>query len=215
MNDRRSKWLATAGLCALLGAGPTAAFPLFYLDPDQNLDPTGTYEYYNADTNQYFLTMSRPEIDALESGRIAGWKRTGQGEAFLAFAEPVRVSGVDAANAATHPVCRFYIPPASHFLSASEAECDAVAKAYPEFIFETSAAFHVFVPDATGACPRLSANIGGFSFQPVYRLWDQHRHGVEHRLTPSKAERDALLGQGWVSEGYGADGVAMCAPKWE
>ena len=215
MNERLGNWLATAGLCALLGTSTAGAFPLFYLNPDQSLDPTGTYEYYNADTNQYFLTMSQQEIDGLESGRIAGWKRTGQREAFLAFAEPVRVSGVAAANAATHPVCRFYIPPTSHFLSASEEECDAVAKAYPEFILETSAAFHVFVPDATGACPRLSANIGGFSFQPVYRLWDKYRQGVEHRLTPSKAERAALLAEGWVSEGYGDDGVAMCVPKWE
>lgn len=52
---------------------------------------------------------------------------------------------------AYQPVCRYFIPPASHFLSASKAECDAVGATYPEFVFETASAFHAWLPEqATG-----------------------------------------------------------------
>jgi hypothetical protein len=210
----RRTLLAAAGLFAVLGAAPAAAFPQFDLNLEVMEDPVPAYEYYNAEKDAYFVTTLQAEIDALQSARFASWKRMGNGEAFLAFNDPVRVRGVEADKAGSHPVCRFFIPPASHFLSASEDECAAVALSHPEFVLETNAAFYAWLPDAAGNCPRLATAIGGFEFQPVYRLWN-NRVETNHRLTTSKAARSAMVDEGWVSEGYGDDGVAMCVPHWD
>lgn len=160
-------------------------------------------EYYNATLDHYFITPLVTEIDALDSGRIAGWTRTGL--AFDASASP---------GAASSPVCRFYIPPAhgdSHFLSASPAECAAVlAKVgvdpdFSGYIEETPAEFHIALPDASsGACPAGTA--------PVYRLWN-HRADSNHRYTADAPTRDAMIARGYVSEGYGPQGVAMCTTR--
>ncbi|HLW11330.1 MAG TPA: glycosyl hydrolase, partial [Casimicrobiaceae bacterium] len=72
-------------------------------------------EYYNATLDHYFITPLADEIDALDSGHIVGWTRTGL--VFDASSSPG--DGLAA-------VCRFYIPPAhgdSHFFSALPAEC--------------------------------------------------------------------------------------------
>ena len=39
------------------------------------IDPV--IEYYNAALDHYFISASQPDLDALDSGRISGWKRTG------------------------------------------------------------------------------------------------------------------------------------------
>jgi hypothetical protein len=64
----------------------------------------------------------------------------------------------------------------------------------------------VAVPDLiTGACPAGT--------QPVYRLYNNGMGAApNHRYTTSLATRAAMLAQGWVPEGYGADAVIMCAP---
>jgi hypothetical protein len=160
-------------------------------------------EYYNATLDHYFMTSLENEIDALDSGRIAGWTRTG-----LVF---------DAAAAAGNglsPVCRFYIPPAhgdSHFFSASPAECETVLAKIPAdpnfsgYMYETAAAFYIALPDAsTGACPAGTA--------PVYRLWNG-RADSNHRYTADAPTRAAMLARGYVAEGYGPSGVAMCTPR--
>jgi len=60
------------------------------------------------------------------------------------------------------------------------------------------------LPDtATGACPPRTS--------PVYRLWNG-RAATNHRYTTQRAIRDVMIGAGWIQEGYGASGVAMCAP---
>lgn len=209
----RKTWLAAAGLCAMLSA-PAGAVPLFVEAPDLTVDPSPVFEYYHAETDHYFITTSPAEVDALESVRITGWKRVGDKQAFYVFDMPTIALAVVTSEAATHSVCRFYIPPASHFMSASKDECNAVADAFPEFVLETDAAFHAWLPDSTGRCPRMTAAIGGFEFQPVYRLWN-NRVDTNHRLTTSKAERAAMIEQGWVPEGYGDEGVAMCVPHWD
>lgn len=208
------KYLAAAGLGALLCAASAGAYPLFDVSVDETEAPIPAVEYYNAEHDQYFVTTSQDEIAVLDTGLIAGWARTGNTQDFLAFADPVRVRGMDAAHAGASPVCRFFIPPASHFLSASAEECAAVAAAHPEFVLETSAAFYAWTPNADGTCPQLYSKIGGFEFQPVYRLWN-NRPDTNHRFTASKFERDEMVDQGWVSEGAGDDGVAMCVPMWE
>ncbi|MEO8536097.1 MAG: sialidase family protein [Betaproteobacteria bacterium] len=161
-------------------------------------------EYYNPTLDHYFITLIAAEIDALDSGRIAGWGRTGL--VFDAYA-----TAADAGAAPVSPVCRFYIPPAhgdSHFLSASPAECaDVRARIgtdpnFSGYIEETPAAFYIALPDTkTGACP------GGTA--PVFRLWNQ-RADSNHRYTADAATRDAMIARGYVPEGYGPLGVAMC-----
>jgi hypothetical protein len=160
-------------------------------------------EYYNATLDHYFMTPLAGEIDALDAGRLSGWTRTGL--VFDAAAAP---------GAGLSPVCRFYIPPVhgdSHFFSASDAECAAVVAKVPAdpnfsgYIEETPAAFFIALPDtATGACPAGTA--------PVYRLWN-HRADSNHRYTADPATRDAMLARGYVAEGYGPLGVALCTTR--
>ncbi len=49
-------------------------------------------EYYNQMLDHYFISASQPDIDALDSGRIPGWKRTG--ELFTAWTSPLLLSAV-------------------------------------------------------------------------------------------------------------------------
>jgi hypothetical protein len=211
----KAKWYAAAaGLIALLAVNPLGALPLFELVSNPNDSPTPIYEYYNAAEGHYFVTGAPEEIALLDSVNTAAWVRRADAPAFMAFDGPARALHVPGDQAYARPVCRYFIPPASHFLSASIDECNEVGAKYPEFVFETETAFYAWLPNqATGACPAMVAKIGGFEFQPVYRLWNG-RADTNHRLTTSKSERAAMIEQGWISEGYGPEGVAMCAPHW-
>ena len=108
----------------------------------------------------------------------------------------------------TSPVCRFYLPPASgdsHFLSASPGECAATKGRFPQFIVESDDVMRMTLPDATnGTCPAGTV--------PVYRLWNQ-RIDSNHRYVTDTALRTAMIARGYLPEGYGDDGVAMCAPE--
>ncbi|MBK9115344.1 MAG: hypothetical protein IPM22_06820 [Betaproteobacteria bacterium] len=154
-------------------------------------------EYYNATLDHYFISSLAGDIGALDSGTLKGWARTGQ--VFKAY---------DAPAAGTSPVCRFYIPPAqgdSHFYSASPAECAEVAAKFPSFSFESPSVMHVGLPDAaTGACSP--------GWTPVFRLWNS-RADSNHRYTTDAGVRADMLARGYVAEGYGPDGVAMCSPN--
>lgn len=166
--------------------------------------PVTAVEYRNAALDHYFISDLAPDLVALDTGRIPGWTRTGQS---------FKVYPSAAAGGSASPVCRYYIPPAhgnSHFFSASPQECAAIAaKAlvdpdYSGYVLEAPDAFFVALPDAaTGAC---SAGL-----TPVYRLWNA-RADSNHRYTTSAAIRTQMLAAGYVPEGYGPDGVAMCAP---
>lgn len=163
-------------------------------------------EYYNPWLDHYFMTPLENEIGLLDAGAFAGWNRTGR--VFDGFGSPQA-----AAPAAVNPVCRFYIPPQhgdSHFFSASPAECAAVAAKigtdpdYSGYIEETPDEFYVALPDTTtGACAAGTL--------PVYRLWNA-RADSNHRYTTDPATRAAMLAKGYVPEGYGPLGVAMCTP---
>lgn len=76
-------------------------------------------------------------------------------------------------------------------------------------VLESDAFFYVFLPDDNGQCTLLYTAVGAFESAPVYGLWNGV---IAHRLTASKAERDAMVGNGWICEGYGVDGVSMCTP---
>lgn len=159
-------------------------------------------EYYNRALDHYFISNLQPDIDALDSGRISGWQRTGG--RFFVFA---------AGGGGLSPVCRYYIPPQhgnSHFFSASPNECAAIANRigfdpnYSGYILETSAAFNIYLPNTnTGACPGGSI--------PVYRLWNR-RVDSNHRYTTDRNVKNQMIALGYVAEGYGFDAVAMCAP---
>ncbi|MFO1317566.1 MAG: hypothetical protein U1F58_18390 [Burkholderiales bacterium] len=153
-------------------------------------------EYYHAGLDHYFVSALPADIAALDSGTLKGWARTGR--TFKAY---------DAPASGTSPVCRFYIPPAqgdSHFYSASPAECAEVAAKFPAFSYESPSVMHVGLPDAaTGACS------GGWT--PVYRLWN-NRADSNHRYTTDQGVRADMIARGYVAEGYGPEGVSMCAP---
>jgi hypothetical protein len=175
-------------------AAPYSRCTAYRLDPVA--DPPAVVEFYNASLGHYFMTHVLSEIALLDQGtEIRGWVRTGQ--SFNVF---VSVS------AHTSPVCRVYIPPAlgdSHFYGRSRAECDATLLNHPTFVTEDGDFFRALLP-ANGNCM-----VGTI---PVYRLFN-NRPDANHRYTTDRTVRDAMLEQGWVAEGDGADGIAMCVPE--
>lgn len=166
-----------------------------------NAGPRATVvEFYNAALDHYFISSLQPDIDALDSGKFTGWARTNLNfKAWATNASP---------PVGSSPVCRFYLPPAngdSHFYSASPAECTEVLAKFPTFSFESPEVMYVILPDTTtGACPPQST--------PVYRVWNQ-RADSNHRYTTDLAVRAQMIARGYVGEGYGPTGVAMCSPN--
>jgi hypothetical protein len=74
----------------------------------------------------------------------------------------------------------------------------------PNWQFE-GVVFGAILPDAVGNCPAGT--------QPIYRLYNNGQGGAPNdRYTVSAVIRDAMIGVGWISEGYGPMGVIMCAP---
>jgi len=200
--------LPTDGLAMLTFDGSAvrpAVFHRFHgaaaFNPVVQRDPV--IEYYNATLDHYFVTMSQPDIDALDSGRIAGWTRTGYAFGTWINRFQLATSETDLPPLDSMPVCRLYIPPTegdSHFFSASPAECAAAIAQHPEFDLETSQAFLAVLPDpVTGACHGVN----------VYRLWNG-RADSNHRYTTSTTVRDAMIAKGYILEGYGRDPVTMC-----
>ena len=164
--------------------------------------PVTAIEFYNATLDHYFISALQPDIDALDSGRLVGWVRTGQ--SFHVY--PSQAVG----GAGVNPVCRIYIPPPlgdSHFFSASPQECTDTLAKFPSFNFESPAVFFIALPDTrpgptAGACPAGTI--------PVYRVFD-NRADANHRYTTSRAIRDQMVALGYIAEGYGDDAVIMCA----
>ncbi len=162
-------------------------------------------EFYNKSLDHFFVSSLLPDIEALDSGRIPGWTRTGRG--FEVFAS--QAGGGPGVN----PVCRFYIPPQhgnSHFLSASPAECAAILAKIPTdpnysgYIHESPDAFYIALPNTgTGACPAGTV--------PVSRLWNQ-RADSNHRYTGDPGIKVAMQDMGYRAEGYGPNAAVMCSP---
>ncbi|HEX8012180.1 MAG TPA: hypothetical protein VF814_14800 [Casimicrobiaceae bacterium] len=167
--------------------------------------PDVAVEYYASSLDHYFISDLEPEIEALDTGRIPGWTRTGR--SFKVFGSQ------GSAGPGANPVCRFYIPPEhgnSHFFSASPIECAQLAQKmqtdpnYSGYVYETPNAFYIALPDTTsGACPTATI--------PVYRLWNQ-RADSNHRYTTDPAIKAQMIAQGYAAEGYGPNAVIMCAP---
>jgi hypothetical protein len=165
-------------------------------------------EFYHPGLRHYYITADDAEKHALDTGVYPGWQRTG--ESFKAFAAGSRAGG------SINPVCQFYSPPIiavdeqygvgadSHFFSADAGECMTVFRTLWWFWgFPQDNVFQIDLPDKkTGACP-----VGTV---PVYRLVNQ-RVDSNHRYTTSTAIRVQMLAAGYLAEGYGPDGVVMCA----
>lgn len=158
-------------------------------------------EYYHQGLDHYFITSIAGEIEVLDSGRMAGWARTGQ--SFETFPPG------DARLANASPVCRFYGNPAaglnSHFYSASPAECAAVLANWPDaWQLETNDLFRVHQVTTAGACP--------VGTKAVYRLWNR-RADVNHRYTTDLSIVEAMLAKGYILEGSGGGQrpIAFCA----
>jgi hypothetical protein len=173
-------------------------------------------EFYHPDRRQYFITADDAEKAILDSGVDAGWVRTG--ESFKAYAAGSRVAG------SVNPVCRYYgngsdtRGPASHLYSADVGECLDMHRQSVDFPdpfdrgffrhrfywqYESDNVFQIDLPDrTTGACSEGTA--------PVYRLWNRQGDS-SNRYTTRAAIKAEMLAAGYVAEGYGPDGVVMCA----
>lgn len=162
--------------------------------------PVAAVEYYHPRLDHYFITADPGEMAGLDAAMATqrGFVRTG-----LAF------EVWPAGTATTSPVCRFYAPPSvgidSHFFSASPAECAEVRERFPGiWIYETPDAFVAGLPATTdGSCTTGSG---------VFRLFNG-RANANHRYTTSTAVRAAMIQAGWIAEGYGVEGVAMCTAR--
>lgn len=157
-------------------------------------------EFYHPGLDHYFMTADPIEIEAIDAGILDGWARTGY--EFLAYSTASVGAGLS-------PVCRFYGLPAagldSHFYSGSPAECAAVLGEFPSsWVLESSDVFQVQMPDA-------SAGTCADGTEPVYRLWN-NRTDSNHRYTTDPNVRMEMIASGYISEGYGPNGVAFCAP---
>jgi hypothetical protein len=72
------------------------------------------------------------------------------------------------------------------------------------WLLESMSVFAVDLPDTlSGECPPHTIS--------VYRLWNG-RKDSNHRYTTNASVRQAMIARGYVPEGYGPQGVAMCAP---
>jgi hypothetical protein len=151
-------------------------------------------EFHNSDDDQYFLTGDAHEIALLDQGALgAGWSRSGT--SFNAWS-------LDANDADTQPVCRFFgtpgIGPNSHFYTGYARECDVVRKD-PHWI-EEGATFRARLP-VDGACANGERTVTRL-FRPGATVTaSRHRYVVDASLATS------MQGQGWILEG-----AVFCAP---
>ena len=160
-------------------------------------------EYYHAGLVHYFVTADLDEIAGLDAHVYppvfgGNWERTGQSFS----AQTARSSG-------NVPVCRFFGAfgaKSSHFYTADPVECAGLTARFPNWQFE-NLAFYLPLPDASGTCPSGTA--------PIYRMYNNGQGGApNHRFTTDLATRlDFVANHGWIQEGTGPMGVAMCSPQ--
>jgi hypothetical protein len=202
----------TAALAAAAAtfAGPACASE----DPVPKLsfclcDQLQMYEYVHTATGHYFVTASSADVEALESGRIPGWVRTDTLSNAAVWNNASTQYWQASQVGQPSPVCRFFIPPDDHFISADAKECETVAVTHPEYVLESSAAFYAWLPNQAGVCPvdQINFPTDNFFLVPMFRLWN---NAANHRYTTSPAIRDQMIAEGWTLEGYGTVPAVMC-----
>jgi probable HAF family extracellular repeat protein len=199
-----ARGINASGQIVATGCGAIAAVcQAFLLAPVGSAPPAPVravaIEYHFAEFDHYFMTADSNEIKLLDGGAFPGWERTGQS------------FGVYLTQAiGTEQVCRFFnasfAPKSSHFYSADPNECLYVtARQDWGWQFE-GVTMYIGIPDAQGNCASGT--------QPVYRLYNNGMVGApNHRYTISLAIRSQMIAASWVPEGYGPNGVIMCAPQ--
>jgi hypothetical protein len=155
-------------------------------------------EYYYPAWNMYFVTAIPQEIADLDSGKYAGWQRTGQ-----------QFNVYDTANApvASSNVWRFFstsfAPKSSHFYTAILTEYNSLLTNINWQL--EGPVFNTLMPAPDGTCPTGSI--------PIYRLYNQNMGGApNHRFTIDPSEQAQMVAAGWAAEGYGI-GVGFCSPQ--
>ena len=189
-----------AGQIVANGCSGTLICQAFLLDPVAAPGPpvkSTAIEYYYRPFDHYFVTAIPAEIAALDNGALPGWARTGQ--SFSVYANALVESSF---------VCRFFStsfgPESTHFYSADPGEC-ALVKQNGAWELEGDV-MTVPMPDGAGTCPNGTV--------PIYRLYNGGQGGApNHRYTTSLDVRGQMLAQGWISEGFGDQGVTMCSPS--
>jgi len=159
---------------------------------------TVVIEYHHAAWDHYFVTGDADEITKLDNGTFVGWTRTGH--QFLAYPTGSFIGS---------SVCRFFstsfAPKSSHFYTPFASEC-AIVQTSPDWSLE-GFVFNIMVPDPAGTC--VAGTV------PVYRVYNNGQGSApNHRYTTDANVRLQMIGQGWIPEGYGSVGVAMCSPEF-
>lgn len=180
--------------CSLLPAPASAFLIIAWTQP--------VVEYFNVGLGHYFLAMNPNEMAAIDAGSAGpGWVRTGFGfDAYPVTLPPGTYCGRPDCGM---PVSRFYgtpgLGPNSHFYTANPVEAQFLQRAGSGWSFE-HLEFSIPVPDAAGQCAA--------GLVPVYRVYNNRwmHDDSNHRFVADRAQRDRMLGLGWVDEG-----VAFCA----
>jgi hypothetical protein len=218
-------FLATAGGTLAIFGGPQLAYPLLDEGGALAIDANGgvhasnhalarhprvtaedyfaapvpaplVREYRHMRAERYRLATLQPEKARLDDPLLADWQRTGR---------TFRSLGHSPVNGQfTVPVCQFRLPGDEAFFSGFAVECDAVGRNVAAAVLETREAFRVVLPDPlTGLCN----HVGSTPLRAVYRSWDG---GTNHRYTTDADEQADMVSRGWIAEGYGPNGAAMC-----
>ena len=147
-------------------------------------------EFYHVGIDHYFMTAYLGEATFLDNKPEWNWARTGK-------IFNVWLTQASAPNNAS-PVCRFYGVFAngtvgSHFYTVDPVECEYVKSRLDWGWGYEGDAFYVVKP-VWGTCQSGTL--------PVYRAYNNGMGGApNHRYMTSQSEVDAMVAQGWVSEG--------------
>ena len=147
------------------------------------------------------MTSDAAEIQSLETFGAARWQRTGH--VFYAWADP----SLAPPGVFPRGVCRFYAGPEhridAHWLTPDPDECQFVrTQGSSVWSLQSQVAFWIEVPDATGNCRDGTV--------PVYRFFNGRRD-ANQRHTIDLSVRRGLVNRGWLPDGAGVGGAAMCS----
>jgi YVTN family beta-propeller protein len=196
--------IATRAVVARVPVGPApAALGQFIAPGTASAGVAMVIEYHHAGFDHYFITPKPAEIALLDARAppFQEWSRTGY--AFNVYAPATAPAGSVA-------ICRFFndsfAPKSSHFYAAHGFGCEDTLTYFPDWRLEDDRLFNAMLPDSvSGACPAGTV--------PVYRMYNNGMgNAPNHRFVTSFAERQNMIGAGWVAEGAGI-GVGMCVPQ--